>query len=104
MNSAIIYIDSDNLITLSDLADTTTGNPILDATVEVTLIDSTGTEVSGATWPLAMELNSVDQYVATLTHELIIENHKHYVATIVAVAGDGVTRTIKRTLVAQYDT
>jgi len=104
MNSAIIYIDSDNLITLSDLIDTTTGAPVLDATVEVTLVDSRGVEVSGATWPLAMELSSADEYVATLTHELDIENHKHYVATIVAVAGDGVTRTIKRTLVTQYDT
>lgn len=104
MDSTIIYIGSDNIIALTDLINTTTGAPILDATVEVTLVDSLGEEVTGETWPLAMELTSSDEYVATLSHDLDIAPHKHYVATIVAVSGDGITRTMKRTLVSQYDT
>jgi hypothetical protein len=104
MNSSIIYIGSDNLIELADLTDTQTGDPVLDAYVVVTLIDATGAEVGGETWPLAMELTSTDAYVATLTHDLEIEPHKHYVATIVATTPDDVIRTIKRQLIAKYDT
>ena len=86
----IIYISNDNLLTLDALTNTADSSFINDATVTVTLVDSTGTEVTGETWPLAMSYvsSSNGKYQATLTDSLSLSKGT-YTAQITANGGAG---------------
>jgi hypothetical protein len=85
---ATLSINSDNVIELRNLKDTISGNTITTATVTVTLVDSNGTEVTGATWPLSMPHIVSGLYRAILPNELVLSNALTYVATVVADNGD----------------
>ena len=104
MDASIIYIGSNNVLELTSLTNTETGEVIDDADVEVTIVNNLGQEITGETWPLTMEVDSTGRYAATLPDDLGIANHKHYVATIVATSQGGIVRTFKRQLIAKYDT
>lgn len=49
----IWYVDNDNVVTLDELTDEA-GDYVNDATVEATLFDLDGDEVTGVTWPITL--------------------------------------------------
>ena len=90
-----LIVETDNLIELDGLQDQSTSAYINDATVTVTLLDSSGSEVSGETWPLTMSYVAASdgKYRATLADTLVIKPNKRYQAKVVADGGSGKKRT-----------
>lgn len=79
----VIFFLNDNVIQLTGLKDEVTGNDIDDATVTVTLLDSTGAEVTGDSWPLSMApFGAGGIYRATLIDTLGVTLLDNYVAVI----------------------
>ncbi len=85
----VIYINNDNLLSVSDLKNEATGVYINDAAVTMTLKDSTGSEVSGQTWPATMTYVSSSNgvYRGTLEDGLSLTEGQSYTAEITADAG-----------------
>lgn len=79
-----IYLDNDNLITLTGLANGADNTSLPAATVSVTLLDSTESEVAGETWPLAMSSAGGGTYEATLTKDLTLAANGRYTAKVIA--------------------
>jgi len=52
--SLTLYIDNDNVLTLVGLQNSVDSSYLNAATVDVTLVDSDDTELTGETWPLTM--------------------------------------------------
>jgi hypothetical protein len=84
-----LYIGNDHAIELRGLKDEISNDFLNAATVTVTLKDSAGANVSGASWPIAMTFitgtNGV--YRATLPDELAIVDGRRYTAVVVADGG-----------------
>lgn len=81
---------SDNVVQLSGLADTVTGDPIVDAVVAVTIYDGAGAEVSGAAWPVAMPYVLADGvYRVTLPYTVGVVGPATYTQRIVATTITG---------------
>ena len=87
-----LYVDNDNLISVSSLRNSTaaTGVFINNATVAVTLLDSAGAEVAGETWPLTLGYVTASDggYRAVMQDTLTIVPGSDYTAEITA-DGDG---------------
>ena len=88
---AVLYKGNDMVLELSDLTNETTGAAINDATVTVTLVDSTDTNVVGDVWPKTMTYvtSSNGLYRATLLDTMTLADGAKYKAKISANAGDG---------------
>lgn len=88
------YLNSDNVISISGLKDVIADTYINSATVQVTLKDANGNNVSGETWPLAMNYISASNgiYRATLTDTLSVSAGS-YTAVVTADDGAGQYRT-----------
>ena len=88
------YLNSDNVITLNGLIDAVDSSYQNTATVQVTLTDYNGNEVTGETWPLTMNYVSASNgdYRATLVDTLNVSEGS-YTATITADAGVNQLRT-----------
>ena len=86
-----IFQNNDTLIELAGLQNETTGAYLNTATVTVTLIDATGANVTGATWPMAMSYvaGSNGLYRATLGFDLPLTENGLYKANIIAIGGTG---------------
>lgn len=104
MSILTLYISSDNVLTLVGLNDTVANTYLNSASVSVTLKDSSGNNVSGETWPLAMAYvaSSNGNYRATLTDSLILTDAANYTAEVVADAGAGLKRTFKVPIKADW--
>ena len=90
MSAFTLYIDNDNLITLSGLTNPATGAYVNDATVQlVSLLDSTSTEVTGVSWPLSMSYvsSSNGDYRGTIDKLAALTNGARYTGSITAVSG-----------------
>lgn len=89
MAQNIIYIDNDNVIELIGLKDVTQDTFVNDASVTVTLLDSSGDEVSGQAWPfiLVYVSGSDGDYRATLEDGLVLSFGGTYTAIVIADAG-----------------
>lgn len=94
MSDLTAYLNSDNVLTLSGLIDSITSSYQNTATVEVTLTDINGNEVTGETWPLTMNYVSASNgvYRATLVDTLSVSAGE-YTATVTANIGAGQYRT-----------
>lgn len=88
------YLDSDNVLTVSGLINTIDSSYQNTATVQCTLQDANGNDVSGETWPLTMNYvsSSDGDYRATLVDTLVLSEGT-YTAIITANAGMGQYRT-----------
>lgn len=87
----VIFFLNDNVIELTGLKDEITDVNIDDATVTVTLKDSTGVDVTGETWPLAMAaLGSGGIYRATLINTLDVTLLDQYTAVVDVTTTGGV--------------
>lgn len=90
MSCAItLYVGNNNVIGLQGLTNLLTGVADTGATVQVTLKDMGGNEVSGQVWPATMaygtDADGVAGYYATLEDDLAITDRVPYVAHIDAV-------------------
>jgi hypothetical protein len=76
------------------------------ATVVVTLLDSNGAEVTGATWPLSLSYvpASEGEWDASLPSTLSLIPRDSYIALIEINDGSGVLSEIRFRLTAQYKT
>ena len=79
----VIFFLNDNVIELTGLKDEVTGVEIDDATVSVTLLDKSGAQVTGQTWPTTMTaLGSGGIYRATLVDTLDTTLLDRYTAVV----------------------
>lgn len=87
----ILLDNNDSIIEVYDLKNELTGDFLNTATVQVTLKDATGTNVTGDTWPktLAYVTASSGIYRATLLYSLGLTADSRYTATVTADAGAG---------------
>jgi hypothetical protein len=83
---SIIYIDNNNLLTLTALTNCATGAVDTAATVTVTLKDRAGTNVTGQT---TMAHVSAGTYRVTLDSDLSLTPNREYVAHINATGTGG---------------
>lgn len=89
----IIYIANTNNILLTGLKSEQEGTYLNDATVTLTLKDSTGTEVGAGPWPITMDYvaASSGNYIGYLSADLALLQGKKYTAFIDADASDSNT-------------
>ncbi len=87
----VIYYGNDNMLELRGLKNAASGAYENSATVEVTLKDDDGAEVTGETWPLALGYvsGSDGNYRNTLKDTLSLVENEKYTAEITANAGAG---------------
>ena len=90
---SIIYIDNNHTIKLVGLTNCLTGAIDNGATVTVTLIDSSGTQVTGQSWPATMSIVSesplTGTYRASLDADLSLVANRSYIAVINATGSGG---------------
>jgi len=84
----VLYVGNSNVIELQALTNSATDAADTGATVNVTLKDKTGAEVTGQSWPAALSHVSAGTYRATLEDDIAIVNRGRYVAHI-DVTGSG---------------
>ena len=101
-----LYMDNDNLLSVTGLKNASSGSYMNDATVTATLVDSTGTTVTGQTFPVTLSYvaDTDGNYQATLDDALSLTEGSVYTATISATTSSGLTaswevamKAIKRT-------
>jgi len=89
-----LFLNTDNVIELTELTNGMTGDAITNATVTLTLFDEDDVEITGETWPLAMNYVSgtTATYRATASYDIGLSNAQHVKAEIVVDAGVGLHR------------
>jgi hypothetical protein len=100
---AFIYYKNDMLLEVSDLENETTGLNINNATVTVTLVDSTGANVVGDVWPKAMTYvtGSNGIYQVNLLNTMTLIKGARYTAQIAANGGAGLVGYWEKDLICQ---
>jgi hypothetical protein len=86
--TSTIYIGNSNVIEVDDVKNSITGIADEAATFEVTLVDSSGTEVVGQVWPVNIPHVADGLYRATLSPNLVMTPLRNYTA-IIAGTGSG---------------
>jgi hypothetical protein len=84
-----LYLDNSNVIELRDLKNSVTLSADTGATVQVTITDAAGAEVSGETWPVVMAHAASGTYRATLSDALAITANRKYLAVVEATGSGG---------------
>ena len=85
----IAYIDNGNVLTLSSLTNSITAAVDTGATVTVTLKDTSGTEVSGQSWPASVVHVAAGLYQTTLDAALVLQPNRTYKAHVDATGTGG---------------
>lgn len=101
MSDGIIYIGNTNVIELRALTNSVTNVVDTGATVAVTLLDASGTEVAGETWPVSASHSSGGNYQATLSAGIAITNLNRYTAKIAVTGFGGETGLYECQVIAQ---
>lgn len=86
------FVANTNNLDLTGLQNAATGLYVNNATVEVTIKDGAGEEVTGATWPITMYYveGSSGDYRGTISHVVQLSPGRHYVAEINVTDGPNV--------------
>lgn len=86
-----VFIGNTNLLKLTGLKSNIDNSFINDASVAVTLLDSSGEEVSGQSWPITLDFvsGSSGDYRVTLSYNLPLVESSLYTAVVTADGGDG---------------
>ncbi len=102
--SLVIYIGNTTIIEMQALTNAVTDATVMDATVEVTLTDSAGVELTGQSWPLTLDHVTAGNYRATIEDDIGLLANRTYTATIDAtVSGVGAGHWVIQVL-PQYRT
>lgn len=93
--AGVLYVESKNLIIVDGLYDVENETFENAATIEVTLLDSSGSEVSGETWPTnaTYETDSDGRYVAVIDSDVSISVGSSYVAKVQVKIESELTKT-----------
>ena len=88
--TSILYIDNDNLVTVSALKNQRTGAYIATATLSASLLDSDDNPVAGQAWPVDGDyLAGTDgNYVIPLSDALELAENEFYTLVITVVSAD----------------
>lgn len=88
--SSIIFVGNTNVIDLLGLSSEVDDAFINDASVEVTVVDESGVEVAGQSWPLAMSYlpGSDGNYRGFISDEVEFVPRDKYYARITADGGE----------------
>ncbi|NOY63051.1 MAG: hypothetical protein GXP10_07865 [Gammaproteobacteria bacterium] len=91
MDISNLYISNDNLATLDALKNAADGTWINDATVTATLVDATGSPVTGQSWPLALPYvaGTNGRYQGILEDALGLAKKSGYTLKVIAMTGSG---------------
>ena len=87
----VLYYANDNVLRLTGVSNALTGEYLNGlSTVTVTLMDTSGTEVSGETWPkvLGYVTDSDGEYRGILPYDLVLSPNTTYYAEISVNGGD----------------
>ena len=103
---ADIYLSNDNLLSVANLRNSSSGSFMNDATVTATLKDTGGTNVSGQTFPVTLSYiaESDGNYQTTLENTLVMTEDTTYITTITATSSSGLYAEWEMTLTAKKRT
>jgi len=87
--SGVLYLDNSSVIELVGLKNSVTGTADVGASVSVTLLDSSGAQVSGETWPLTMAHVADGLYRATMSSAINLSALTKYTAMVDVVGSGG---------------
>jgi hypothetical protein len=99
----IWYVDSTMILELRNLTDGITGDPVTTATVTATLLDSTGAQVSGITWPISLVHVAEGTYRGAAPYQVQVTDKGKYTARIFATIA-GVQRRWDIPVLGKIDT
>lgn len=80
-----IYYNSDNKLTIT--VTDANGDPVVGATVNATLVDLQGIEISGQTWPVALNDESDGTYTVVLGSTIGVAPNQRVKCQVTAVSG-----------------
>lgn len=84
----VLYRANDNLLQLTGLTQARTKQPVTDAVVTVTLVDTDGAQLSGVTWPLTMSNESgSNDYYCVVDAALVVAVDQRVFAEITVTSG-----------------
>lgn len=86
---SVLYVDNSNVVELTDVKNSVTGDPDTGASVSVTLLDSADNEVAGQAWPLPMAHDADGTYRATMSANIDVANGEPYYAVVDAIGSNG---------------
>lgn len=83
-----VWIGNDNLLVLDGLQDEASGDYLNGASVSAVLVDESGTQVQGQTWPLSLAYvtGSQGRYQGVLEDTLALQHGQRYIAQVTADA------------------
>ena len=84
-----IYLNNNNVVELYNLRNNVDDTLIDDATVNLTIYDSSEVPVGGGIWPAAMDNRAPGRYRVTLEETLLFERGRKYVGVITAKDTEG---------------
>lgn len=98
----VIRWASTNILEIT-VTDPVTGDPVTNATVEITaLYDTAGDEVTGQTWPLAMAHTALGVYRGVLEHDIDVEPGQTVFAEYTVTQSTNVSTGRERLLVRRF--
>lgn len=97
-----LIIGANNIVELQNLAGSTDGVAVTDATVEFTVYENVDTPVSGQVWPLAMGHVADGLYRGTMDATIGLDGGQTYRGIVEATAADGRKMTWKLNIKAEY--
>lgn len=105
-NVTVLFTGNDTVVEVKGLKGEVTGLPMNAATVTATLVDETGTQVTGQSWPVSLSYvtGSDGNYRATLSHLLAITAGGKYTLNITADGGAGLLASWGIDCVARHRT
>lgn len=77
-----VYIANDNVLEVSEVIDSITGNIDTGASVSVELVTLDGVHVAGESWPLIVPHSADGLYRVTLSHALELKQARPVIAQI----------------------
>jgi len=87
MSSVTLLVGNDSTIKLNGLKDQE-GNAVTNATVEITIQDFSGSNVSGVTQPISLSHTSDGDYEADLDKSIDVKAGQYYYMEITATSGN----------------
>ena len=80
---AVLKLNSDNTVGQTDVTDTITSALVTSGTMEFTLKDRAGNEVTGETWPLSLPYIEAGHFRGNLKDTLTLNTRLTYTGTFV---------------------
>lgn len=98
-----LYVGNDTVLELvgEGRLEDQDGNPVESATVEATLLEPDGTEVSGVTWPVALSDEGDGEYSGVIPSDVQVTKGNRYGLQLVAEAGSAKATWVQTVLAVE---